>query len=67
MIIRRYKLLEPWNLWNLETSGTMEPLELGNPWKHRIDNSIRDHRKKVGKQGRLPTPADILVDTSLYQ
>ena len=30
--------------------------------KLRILSSIRDHRKKVGKQGRLPTPADILVN-----
>ena len=25
-------------------------------------SSIRDHRKKVQKQGRSPTPADILLD-----
>ena len=30
--------------------------------KIRILSSIRDHRKKVGKQGRLPTPADILLN-----
>ena len=30
--------------------------------KIRILSSIRDHRKKVGKQGRSPTPADILVN-----
>ena len=27
-----------------------------------ILSSIRDHRKKKGKQGRSPTPADILVN-----
>ena len=27
-----------------------------------ILRSIRDHRKKFGKQGRMPTPADMLVD-----
>ena len=28
----------------------------------RILSLIRDHSKKVGKQGRSPTPADILVN-----
>ena len=30
--------------------------------KLEILSSIRDHRKKVGKQGRSPTPPDILVN-----
>ena len=32
-----------------------------NKYKGKF-NLIRDHRKNVGKQGRSPTPVDILVD-----
>ena len=30
--------------------------------KLEILSSIRDHRKKGGKQGKSPTPADILAN-----
>ena len=33
-----------------------------NKEKLGILSSIRDQKKKVGKQGKLPTPADILVN-----
>ena len=35
-----------------------------NMFKEKLGilSSIRDHREKVGKQGRSPTPADILVN-----
>ena len=45
--------------------GSPVIIMLTNRYKEKLKilSTIRDHRKKVGKQGRSPTPADVLVDS----